>query len=119
MAKRLDWHKKYLDYRALAERLRVQFFWQIAGVADESGTTFIHDNFLQKQDIEVGWIRNVMRFVSLTTRQYRDKPTTAGLDYVIDQWIGHGGRLAKASSPIMSALLAGESVCINRPRHLA
>ena len=26
------WHRKYLDYRALAEGLRVQFYWAAAGV---------------------------------------------------------------------------------------
>ena len=91
VARRLDWHRKYLDYRALAEGLRVLFYWRIVGVTDESGTAFIHDNFLQKQDIEVGWIRNVMRVVGLTTRKYDGKPNAAGLNYAIEHWIGEQG----------------------------
>ena len=91
VAKRMDWHRKYLDYRALAEGHRVLFYWRVAGVADESGSTFVHDNFLQKQDIEVGWIRNVMRFVSLTSRKYDGKPKAGGLNYAIEHWIGHQG----------------------------
>jgi len=88
VGRRLDWHRKYLDYRALAEGLRVLFYWRVAGVTDESGTAFIHDNFLQKQDIEVGWIRNVMRVVSVTTRRYAAEPSAEGLNYVIEHWIG-------------------------------
>lgn len=91
VAKRQDWHRKYLDYRALAEGLRVQFYWHVAGVEEESGTAFVHDNFLQKQDIEVGWIRNVMRFISLSTPMPTSKSTSSGLDYVIENWIGKVG----------------------------
>ena len=39
VARRMDWHRKYLDYRALAEGLRVLFYWRVAGVTDASGTT--------------------------------------------------------------------------------
>ncbi len=88
VAKRFDWHRKYLDYRALAEGLRVQFYWRVAGVEEGSGTAFIHDNFLQKQDIEVGWIRDVMRYVSLCATQRANGPTTSGLAYAIEHWIG-------------------------------
>jgi hypothetical protein len=91
IARRLEWHRKYLDYRALAEGLRVLFYWRIAGVTDESGTAFIHDNFLQKQDIEVGWIRNVMRVVSVTTKRYDGERNSGGLNQAIEHWIGQHG----------------------------
>lgn len=91
IARRLEWHRKYLDYRALAEGLRVLFYWRIAGVTDESGTAFIHDNFLQKQDIEVGWIRNVMRVLSVTTKKYDAKTNAGGLNHAIEHWIGQQG----------------------------
>ncbi len=91
VARRMEWHRKYLDYRALAEGLRVLFYWRIAGVTDESGTAFIHDNFLQKQDIEVGWIRNVMRVVSVTTRKYNGERNSGGLNHAIEHWIGQQG----------------------------
>jgi hypothetical protein len=32
VAERGGWHRKYLDYRALAEGLRVQCYWIAAGV---------------------------------------------------------------------------------------
>ena len=31
-AHRRSWHRKYLDYRALAEALRVDYFWEVTGV---------------------------------------------------------------------------------------
>ncbi len=93
LARRRDWHRKYIDYRALAEGLRVQAFWDRAGIgADELGA-FAHDEFMQKQDIELGWIRNVMRVAGV-----RAAATTPADDLVpvIDDWIGDpdgGGQL--------------------------
>jgi hypothetical protein len=50
---------------ALAEGLRVQSYWRRAGIVDLNSPAFAHDSFLQKQDVELGWIRNVMRGASL------------------------------------------------------
>lgn len=90
------WHRKYLDYRALAEGLRVQFYWVAAGVTAGRTTKFAHDNFLQKQDVELGWIRNVMR---VTGRLGDIAPQAReGLDFVEREWVGAphpgGGQLA-------------------------
>ncbi len=85
---RRDWHRKYLDYRALAEGLRVQLYWHLADVVPTDSIAFAHDSFLQKQDVELGWIRHVMRGASL----YRDRLRThdrAWLDWVGENWIGH------------------------------
>ncbi|TAN08718.1 MAG: hypothetical protein EPN38_02015 [Rhodanobacteraceae bacterium] len=93
LARRRDWHRKYIDYRALAEGLRVQGYWGCAGVeADEFGA-FAHDDFMQKQDIELGWIRNVMRAASVRAAAAASAADVAG---VIDDWIGApdaGGQL--------------------------
>jgi hypothetical protein len=43
MARRGAWHRKYLDYRALAEGLRVEYYWEIAGVRRSSAGGFAHD----------------------------------------------------------------------------
>ena len=82
-----DWHRKYLDYRALAEGLRVQFYWAAAGVTSGSVSKFAHDNFLQMQDSDLGWIRNVMRVAGM---ECNVKPNTdeRGLDFAIRSWIG-------------------------------
>ena len=85
-----DWHRKYIDYRALAEGLRVQSFWRRAGLSMTGDAEFAHDNFMQKQDVELGWIRNVMRQVGLLPLPVfpdRDK----AVDDVIEDWVGHPG----------------------------
>jgi hypothetical protein len=88
IAGRRDWHRKYLDYRALAEGLRVQFYWLVSGVSDRMQSQFAHDNFLQKQDVELGWIRDVMRAASLRPETQKENAYGPGLDAVIDEWIG-------------------------------
>ena len=87
VSRRQQWHRKYLDYRTLAEGLRVQFYWAAAGVRSETVSKFSHDNFLQMQDSELGWIRNVMRVagMEINANPYREK---FGLDFAIREWIG-------------------------------
>ncbi len=87
IGERRQWHRKHLDYRALAEGLRVQFYWSLAGVIDVQSAEFAYDNFLQKQDVDLGWIRHVMRNVSLS-RSRDQVPPLAWVDWVIEQWVG-------------------------------
>jgi len=51
-----DDQKKYLDYRALAEGLRVQFYWRLAGLTESAS-----DFYLRKQKGELDWIRAAIR----------------------------------------------------------
>lgn len=88
LARRRDWHRKYLDYRALAEGLRVQSYWRRAGVVDMAHPAAANENFMQEQDTELGWIRNVLRAASLEGLLV---PTAAGpdaVDAVVREWIG-------------------------------
>jgi hypothetical protein len=55
-AERHGYQTRYLDYRALAEGLRVQFFWKLAGVEDS-----VADFYMRKQRSELDWIRNAIR----------------------------------------------------------
>jgi hypothetical protein len=87
VGERRQWHRKHLDYRALAEGLRVQFYWSLAGVIDVQSAEFAYDNFLQKQDVDLGWIRHVMRNVSLS-RSRDNVPLPGWVDWVIEQWVG-------------------------------
>jgi len=87
IGERRDWHRKYLDYRALAEGLRVQLYWMLAGIVDASSADFAYDNFLQKQDVDLGWIRHVMRTASLH-RDRGKEPDPAWVEWVIEHWIG-------------------------------
>mgnify|MGYP001813414663 CR=1 FL=1 len=94
-ADRSGWHRKYLDYRTLAEGLRVQFYWAVAAVSNGNISKYMHDNFLQSQDPELGWIRNVMR-VSGTHSDAKRDTAQANLDFVLREWIGStdgGGQL--------------------------
>lgn len=88
VATRREWHRKYIDYRALAEGLRVQSFWRRAGIIDVSSPSFAHDNFLQKQDVELGWIRNIMRTASLDGMLETTTTGPVQVATVIDEWIG-------------------------------
>jgi len=87
LANRGAWHRKYLDYRTLAEGLRVQFYWAAAGVTSGSVTKFAHDTFLQMQDPDLGWIRNVMR-VAGTECDVSPNADPAGLEFAEREWIG-------------------------------
>ncbi|MFH0733418.1 MAG: hypothetical protein V1773_02475 [bacterium] len=61
-SKRKEYHRKYLDYRALAEGLRVQCYWDIACINEE-----VSDHYLLKQSSELDWIKYAIRTVSSTT----------------------------------------------------
>jgi hypothetical protein len=92
LARRRGWHRKYLDYRALAEGLRIQSYWRRAGISASSDHEFAHENFLQKQNIELGWIRNVMRAAGLCPASATMEPTPAALASVIAEWVGESGK---------------------------
>ena len=96
LANRRGWHRKYLDYRALAEGLRVQSYWRRAGISLTGDAEFARDNFLQKQDVELGWVRNVMRGVGLESAIGAQAATANDLRDVVREWVGdgqHGGQL--------------------------
>jgi hypothetical protein len=82
------WHRGYLDYRALAEGLRVEFYWELGGVRSRFDGAFAHESFLQKQDVELEWIRAAMRAVSLRCALFSRTPMTDGLANAFRQWIG-------------------------------
>ena len=87
-AHRRGWHRKYLDYRALAEALRVDFYWEVAGVRKEFDGEFAHESFLQKQDAELQWIRNAMRAVSLQLAIRPSGSFNEGFPFVYAAWVG-------------------------------
>jgi hypothetical protein len=51
-----EYQDKYQDYRALAEALRVQFFWGLAGIEES-----VVDYYLGEHRTELDWIRNALR----------------------------------------------------------
>ena len=88
LASRREWQRKYLDYRTLAEGLRVQSYWRRAGIVAPGMEAVAHDNFLQKQDVELGWIRNVMRGASLDGMLVPVISDEQQVQAVIEEWIG-------------------------------
>jgi hypothetical protein len=55
-ARRNRFDAKHLDYRALAEGLKILYFWRMTGVPDDVGA-----QYLRKQRSELDWIRFAIR----------------------------------------------------------
>jgi len=87
-AHRHSWHRKYLDYRALAEALRVAYFWELAGVRHHYAGELAHESFLQTQDEELGWIRATMRAITLRVVLHPGERPPAGVAQAATGWIG-------------------------------
>ena len=62
---------KYQDYRALAEGLRVEFFWRLAGLSSSAS-----GHYLRKHKNELDWIRSAVRACALMSDIAKD----------IDEW---------------------------------
>ncbi len=84
-----DYQNKHLDYRALAEGLRVQFYWRLAGLEDR-----VLDHYLTKYRTELDWIRATMRNWDLMEHRPADSPSLspgaigAGqLEQVLTHWV--------------------------------
>jgi hypothetical protein len=56
LSKRWALDTQHVDYRAIAEGLRVRFFWKVAAINDS-----VADHYLGKQRSELDWIRNGFR----------------------------------------------------------
>lgn len=78
VSKGSDVEQRYLDYRALAEACKVQYFWQVAKVGDSVCT-----HYLRRQSSEVEWLRLALRSMAIT-----DLPAHAGLpDASLLKWV--------------------------------
>ena len=73
-AEKGEYHTKYLDYRALAEALRIQFFWKVAGI-DEP----VVDWYLRKQRSDLEWIRSALRSCDVMTAAAETRGETMAL----------------------------------------
>lgn len=78
---RQDYKTKYLDYRALAEGLRVQFFWGIVGIHRD-----VADQYLHRQRSELDWIRAALRTWNLLAMLHR-----RGSHASVDRNVAFGG----------------------------
>jgi hypothetical protein len=55
---------RFLDYRALAEGLRVQFFWTLSGINEN-----VSSHYLSKYEGLLTWIRKAVRSIEIVTLQ--------------------------------------------------
>jgi len=72
----------YLDFRALAEACRVQYYWQLAGV-----TGCVADRHLLNQRDELEWIRQAARSTQLTTDLLPARPSVESIQIAKKNWI--------------------------------
>jgi hypothetical protein len=91
-ASRLGWHRRHLEFRALAEGLRVDLFWAIAGVTAHGGATAEHRALLKQADPGLDWILSALRAASLSLAECHDHGIPGGVDFVAQHWIGSIGR---------------------------
>lgn len=88
---------RFQDYRALAEGLRVQFYWRFAGIRES-----VYDHYFARQKGELDWIRNAMRAEAFRSQTEPNIDASSGrlhklLETILAQWInGEGAYFAKA-----------------------
>jgi hypothetical protein len=127
LANASHWHRRYLEWRALAEGLRVELFWAVAGVITADGTPAVHRALLKQADPGLEWIPNAIRAVSLRLAELRPNGIVGGVDFAMRQWVGvvsetgsrsqqlhyywHASR-SKAALASFAERLAGVSVVI-------
>jgi hypothetical protein len=87
LERRGAWYRRYVDYRGLAQGLRIQSYWAMAGVHMENPTEFPHDRFMRREELSLGWIRNVMRYGGRRSDAAVTRPSEASLGTVMDHWI--------------------------------
>lgn len=81
-------HNQFLDYRGLAEGLRVQIFFRLAGVPAK-----VHGYYLRKFRSEITWVRDVLR-----TIDSRHQDDVLDLEAVKRCWIDNQAAYFQKSS---------------------
>ena len=88
--RRTDAQGRYLDYRAVAEGLRVQFYWRLAGLPDSASA-----NYLRKQLDELRWIREALRGCATMPPRTQPQMERVFADWVRGQTQYFRGRTAR------------------------
>lgn len=83
---RLEFHRRHLDYRALAEGLRVQFFWSVAGVDNWAA-----DAYQRQQRTELNWVRTAIRSLTLASGVGLESGGTEAqrMAFVAEAWVAY------------------------------
>lgn len=74
--------QRYLEYRALAEAAKIQYFWGVVGVCDS-----VCDHYLHQQTDELEWIRMALRTNALRDPIKSKITSRAWLRWVRDSWL--------------------------------
>ena len=87
IAARKDYENKYYDYRALAEGLRVQFFWKLMHSKENT-----YDRYLRKYRGDMDWIFQTIRNVGMDANQEISQKHSAckkeDLKILQRRWVG-------------------------------
>ena len=89
---------RFQDYRALAEGLRVEFYWRLGRVRES-----VYDHYLARQEGELNWIRNAMRAAHLHEPAGAVEPADGHgretlLELVLARWTNEQERYFKAAA---------------------
>lgn len=84
VASRSRVHDRFLDYRGLAEALRIQFYWYAAGLHDVE----VADSYLRYQSDKLHWIRAALRACCIGRVAATGRADESRLYKVFDNWIG-------------------------------
>lgn len=82
VGRKREYHRKYLDYRALSEGLRVQLFWYLVGVDQD-----VSDVYLTQQRSEIEWICSVIRTQNYLIKVQKASNRIKEFEWVKVKWI--------------------------------
>ena len=113
-AEKGEYQTKYQDYRALAEALRIQFFWRIAGVTEP-----VVDRYLRKQHSELEWIRSALRSCDVMAAISGPAPEKLALPRrdrleLVSKWVGNQRRYYSSKASAEKAKLEKETTTVGR-----
>ena len=113
-AEKGEYQTKYQDYRALAEALRIQFFWRIAGVSEP-----VVDRYLRKQHSELEWIRSALRSCDVVAAISGPEPEKLALPRrdsleLVSKWVGDQRRYYSSKASAEKAKLEKETTTLAR-----
>jgi hypothetical protein len=107
---------RFQDYRALAEGLRVQFYWRLAGIRES-----VYEHYLARQEGELDWIRNAMRASQFRRQVEPEIEVTSAkmqqlLEIVLKQWIDDQGayfsRALRREREMATRIRWGANACL-------
>ncbi len=101
LGKSLSLQRKFYEYRALAESLRVQLFWRLADIHARSQPICVADFYLQYQIGELNWVRYAMYTMDLPRLDNPQQPPSSHrpLEMLTQCWIDEQLAFFKKKAP--------------------